>query len=385
MKHFENKREISPEEVAKAMAHAVAQVKRNLPEYTNEFKACVSEDGIYPKTGNLDWTTGFWTGEIWLAYEETGDEEMKKSALVQVESFLHRIEEKIQVEHHDMGFLFSLSCVAAYQLTGSESGKKAGILAAEHLISRYQEKGKFIQAWGAVGEDGETRLIIDCLLNVPLLYWATEVTGDEKFANIATNHIKTSLNTVIREDFSTYHTFYFDKDGKPTHGVTRQGYQNDSAWSRGQAWGIYGSALAYGKVPDPSYFDVFYGVTDYFLSHLPSNLIPYWDFTFTDGSEEPWDSSAAVIAVCGMLEMSKFLPEDKAKYYTSMAKKLLLAVVELCSCDSSSNGQINMGTYARKSPHNPCNNRGLNECNTWGDYFYLEALTRLTRDWKLYW
>ncbi|MFI3254115.1 MAG: glycoside hydrolase family 88 protein [Eubacteriales bacterium] len=387
MKKFEEKREITSDEVATALKVAVSQVERNIPDYSSQFKACVSVNGVYPKTENVDWTTGFWTGEIWLAYEESGNEALKTAALEQVDSFLHRIENKIQVEHHDMGFLFSLSCVAAYQLTGSETGKKAGILAAEHLISRYHEKAKFIQAWGAVGEDGETRLIIDCLLNVPLLYWATEVTKEQKYADIATNHIKTSLDTVIREDFSTYHTFFFDKEGKPSHGVTRQGYRDDSAWSRGQAWGIYGTALAYRSVPDPKYFDIFYGVTDYFLSHLPSNLIPYWDFTFTDGSEEPWDSSAAVIAVCGMLEMSKYLPQEKANYYTSMAKKILLAVVENCSIsnDSNSNGQINMGTYARKSPFNPCNDRGLNECNTWGDFFYLEALTRLTRDWNLYW
>ncbi len=386
-KQLPTKSEITIAQVKKAMDIAVDSVKNNLPEYTDMFPACHSVDGFYPKGENVDWTTGFWTGEIWLAFEHTNSDIFKNAALKQVKSFNHRIENKIDIHNHDMGFLYSLSCVSAYKLTGNELAKKAAIEAADYLMSRYIEKGKFIQAWGKIGAPDNRRLIIDCLLNIPLLYWATEVTGDEKYAQIGTNHIETALKNVIREDNSTYHTYFFDADGKPSHGATHQGYKDGSAWSRGQAWGVYGIALAYRYLPKEEYLELFEKVTDFFIENLPTNLIPYWDFTFTDGSNEPWDSSAAVIAVCGMLEMAKFLPKEKADYYTSTAKKILLAVVELCSVSdfTKANGQILMATYGRKSEFNTCKDRGLNECNTWGDYFYMEALTRLLTDWKLYW
>ena len=130
---------------------------------------------------NTEWTNGFWTGILWLCYELTNDPKYRNLAEKNVESFLNRIEKNIEVEHHDLGFLYSISCVSAYKLTGSEKGKRAALLAADKLISRYQEKGEFIQAWGELGAKDNYRLIVDCLLNIPLLYWATEVTQDEKY------------------------------------------------------------------------------------------------------------------------------------------------------------------------------------------------------------
>lgn len=177
----------------KALEEAVKIVKANLPKYTDHFQSSNSFDGFYEATENVEWTTGFWTGVIWLAYEFTGDEAFRKAAEVQVESFHDRILNKIDVNHHDMGFLFSLSCVAAYKLTGNERAKEAALMAADHLASRYREKGQFLQAWGNVGEAKEYRMIIDCLLNLPILYWASEVTGDGHYAQMAENHIKTAM------------------------------------------------------------------------------------------------------------------------------------------------------------------------------------------------
>ena len=123
------------------------------------------------------------------------------------------------------------------------------------------------------------------------------------------------------------------------------------------------------------------------MEHLPKDLVPYWDFDFDTGSDEPRDSSAGVIAVCGMLEMAKYLDKDEAEYYTQTAKRLLKAIIDNCAVKDSkeSNGLLLHGTYAKKTPYNTCNNGGVDECNTWGDYFYMEALTRLTRDWDPYW
>ncbi|GMQ60931.1 glycoside hydrolase family 88 protein [Vallitalea maricola] len=375
-------------EIEQALNNAVTQVETDLENFTHKFKINGTTDNFYAPNDNISWTSGFWTGQIWMAYEITGDEKYKKAAEIQVDSFLHRIENKIETNNHDMGFLYSLSCVAAYKLTGNKNAKKAAILAADNLISRYREDGKFIQAWGNVGADDNYRLIIDCLLNLPLLYWTSDVTGDDKYAKIAKQHIDTSLKVIMRDDCSTYHTFYFEQGtGKPLYGETRQGYSNDSSWSRGQAWGVYGTALSYMYTKNPEYIEKFYKITDFFIENLPNDLVPYWDFKFTDVSDEPKDSSAAAIAVCGMLEMSKYLNEEKSKYYKEIALKILKSLIDnyAVSDPKISNGQLLHGVYARKSPYNPCRNRNVDECNTWGDYYYMEALIRLTRDWKLYW
>ena len=265
--------------------------------FTEKFPSSNSFGGFYEAGENVEWTTGFWTGVIWLAYEHTGDEAFRRAAEIQVDSFLHRIQNKIDVNHHDMGFLFSLSCVAAYKLTGSEKAREAALLAADHLAGRYREKGQFLQAWGNVGEASEYRMIIDCLLNLPILYWASEVTGDGKYARMAENHIRTAMKCILREDDSTYHTYFMDMEaGEPAYGVTHQGNRNGSAWARGQAWGIYGIALSYHYLRDESYIELFERVADFFIKHLPEDLIPYWDFDFDTGSTEPRDSSAAAIA-----------------------------------------------------------------------------------------
>lgn len=379
---------ITEKDLKTAANIAVTQTRKAISMLDYGFKGCNSENNFYVSTENTDWTEGFYTGEIWLAYELTGDEKLKETALKQVQNFLERIENKINTEHHDMGFLYSLSCVAAYKLTGSEIGKKAAILAADNLISRFQEVGQFIQAWGEMGKEDNYRLIIDCLLNLPLLYWATEVTDDMKYEDIAKKHITTCLKYILREDNSTYHTYYFDKNtGEGTKGITAQGYKNDSAWARGQAWGVYGIALSYRYTKNPEYINLFKRVTNFFIDNLPKDLVPYWDFSFTDGSEEPKDSSAAAIAVCGMLEMAKYLDEEDANYYKSSAEKILKSLIDNYSVKDSSisNGQLLHGVYAKKSEFNTVNNRGVDECNTWGDYFYLEAIVRCIKDWNLYW
>lgn len=254
---------------------AVDILKGNLKEYTYKFPGSNSEKLFYPITENVEWTTGFCTGTYWLAYELTGDESFRRSAEIQVNSFYDRIKKKIDVEHHDMGFLYTPSCVAAYQLTGNERAKEAAILAADQLISRFQEKGEFIQAWGELGAEDNYRLIIDCLLNLPLLYWASEVTGEETYRDIAIRHTRTSIRNLVRPDYSTYHTYFFcPETGEPVRGVTAQGYRDDSAWARGQAWGIYGTALAYRYTGDELCRELFRKVTDFYLEHLPEDMVP---------------------------------------------------------------------------------------------------------------
>lgn len=393
IKLLNGKPEITPDEVKRAMDFATEQIEKNLAEFTDSFKKAYSEDEFYHPTPNINWTTGFWTGQIWLAYEWHREKVGKAKAFqkageIQVDSFLERINHKVEVDHHDMGFLYSPSCVAAYKLIGSEKGKEAAIKAADQLISRFQPVGEFIQAWGPMNQPENYRFIIDCLLNLPLLYWASEETGDTKYRDIAEKHIHTALANVIREDNSTWHTFFMDMEtGKPDHGATCQGYRDGSAWARGQAWGIYGTALAYRYTGRKEYIEDFKHVTAYFLDHLPDDLVPYWDLEFGEGSEEPRDSSSASIAACGMLEMAAYMEPEDAKYYTGIGKKLMKSLVDSYAVTNGkeSNGLVLHSTYSKKSPYNTCTPEGVDECNIWGDYFYMEALTRLSRKWNPYW
>ncbi|WP_100307483.1 glycoside hydrolase family 88 protein [Lacrimispora celerecrescens] len=385
---LKEKKELTEAKCLEAMEFAIKQVKDNLKEFTDSFKKAYSEDGFYHPTPNVNWTTGFWTGQIWLAYEWSKADELKTAGQIQANSFLDRIDRKVEVDHHDMGFLYTPSCVAAYKLVGDEKAKEAAIKAADQLIRRFQPVGEFIQAWGPMNQPENYRFIIDCLLNLPLLYWATEETGDQKYRKIAEKHIHTAIANVIRDDYSTWHTFFMNMEtGEPDHGATCQGYKDGSAWARGQAWGIYGCALAYRYTKRPEYIEDFKHVTGYFLDHLPSDLIPYWDLEFGEGSEEPRDSSSASIAACGMLEMAKYLDESDAVRYISIAKKIMESVVEHYAVKDlqESNGLVLHSTYSKKSPYNTCTPEGVDECNIWGDYFYMEALTRLSKDWDPYW
>ena len=379
---------MTPEAARVALDDACGILRGNLPQFTRSFQSSNSEHNFYLPSHNVEWTTGFCTGEYWLAYEHTGEEAFRQAALCQVDSFLERIEKGIDVDHHDMGFLYTPSCVAAWKLAGSETGRKAALLAADRLCTRFREKGQFIQAWGPAGAPDNYCLIIDCLLNLPLLYWASEVTGESRYRDIALAHTATSMRHLVRPDHSTYHTFFFDPEtGAPVRGSTQQGYRDGSAWARGQAWGIYGMALAYRYTGDEACVQLFRDVSEYFVAHLPEDGIPYWDLDFTSGSE-PRDSSAGAIAACGWLEMAPRLPEAEAARWTQLARRMAAALARDCAVTDPavSNGLLLHGVYAKNSPYNPIPaDRGVDECNTWGDYFYMELLTRIGGSWHPYW
>ena len=375
---------LTREEVTAAMDRVADQVRCNMEYFGTRFPSSATRNQTYGVIDNIEWTDGFWTGLLWLCYEYTGDDAFKNLALKNVDSFLNRVEKRIELDHHDLGFLYSLSCVAGYKLTGSAEGRRAGLLAADKLMERFQEKGGFIQAWGELGARDNYRLIIDCLLNIPLLHWAFLETGKPVYRNAAMRHYEAACNNVIRDDASAYHTFYFDPEtGEPLKGVTRQGYSDDSAWARGQAWGIYGIPLNYRYVKDDSAFNLFKGMTNYFLNRLPEDEVCYWDLIFTDGSNQSRDSSAAAIGVCGIHEMLKYLPEvepDKDTYRHAM-HCILRSLIERYTAPEIKPGNpvLLHGVYSWHS------GKGVDEGNIWGDYYYMEALMRFYKDWNLYW
>ena len=384
--------EINEMERQRALENAITIIRRNLPEYTYKCQDTSSINGIYKPIDNIEWTTGFWPGELWLAYLESDDEIFAHVAGIFVENFLERIKKHIATDHHDMGYLYTPSCVSAWMIKKDAHAREAALLAADNLVSRFQEKGSFIQAWGKMGADDNYRYIIDCLLNLPLLYWAEKETGKKIYRDIALRHTATCIANSFRSDYSSYHTFFMDKEtGKPLRGETCQGYKADSSWARGQAWGVYGLALAYRHTGEKSYLDLFEKVSAYFMEKLPEDMIPYWDLIFTEG-DEPRDSSSGAIVACGFLDAAdsyeKLQEYEKARKYRKDAKVLLKAIYDKCMVtpdEKGVNGLVKHGTYSKKSPYNTCNEAGVDECVSWGDYYWMEALVRLGGTWKSWW
>jgi unsaturated chondroitin disaccharide hydrolase len=379
-------------DVDAAVATALQTVDRNLVNFADVYPDDATEQGIYPPRrarkgyppgSHTGWTTGFWPGMLWLAYELTGADKYRAAGEVQVERFADRLTRKIDVDHHDIGFLYSLSCVGAYRLTGSQLAHQTALAAADQLMTRFLEAPGVLQAWGTLDDPEQRgRTIVDSLMNVPLLNWASDQTGDPRFAAAGTRHTEQLLRYFVRPDGSTYHTYYFDPEsGEPRFGRTHQGYADESTWSRGQAWAIYGFALSYRHTRDERFLEAAHRVADVFLAHTPTDGIVYWDFAFSEGSQEPKDSSASAIAACGLRDLASD-QSPRSVSYQRAAAQIVAALHQTCAPTpgSTANTLLLHGTQNRNT------DAGVDEGNLWGDYFYLESLTRLSRpNWTPYW
>lgn len=334
---------------------------------------------------NVGWTTSFWTGQLWLAYQWTQDEKYCRVAEGHLADFRARLDRQLDVDHHDLGFLYTLSAIAPWRLTGSEYARETAVLAARTMMNRYIPAAGIFQAWGRMDDPEQRgRTIIDCMMNLPLLYWASQVTGEPAFAAAAETHARKSAAHFFRPDDTTFHTFYFDVEtGAPRYGKTAQGAGDHSCWARGQAWAIYGFALSYRYTRAAVFLEYASRAADYFLAHLPADRVAYWDLVFTDGSGEERDSSSAAIAACGLLELASWLPAGaKTAAYRAEAEAMARSLSEGYATQETpaSNAQILHGVYSKPANH------GVDEANLWGDYFYVEALMRLAHpDWEPYW
>lgn len=378
----------------RAIESALSKIEGNIPAFTNKFPGDTTVKNRYhdrpatsslPAGSNYGWTTSFWTGMLWLAYELTGKNIFKETGKIHTQSFENRFLSKTNIDTHDLGFLYSLSCVADYKLTGSANARKVALGAAEHLMTRFWDKPGIFQAWGTLDDPKQKgRTIVDCLMNMPLLYWASRETQNPSFADAAYRHELQMSRTIVRPDSSTYHTYYYDTDtGKPCFGDTHQGLSDESCWSRGQAWAVYGFTFGYVYTKDTALLSTACNVADYFLAHLPSDHVAYWDFTFSEGSGEERDSSASSIAACGLLELCRWLePGERKQKYLQAAESMLVSMINQYSTINhpESNALLLHGVQSKPA------GRGIDEASLWGDYFYFEALVRATQPtWKMYW
>lgn len=369
---------LTDEEVNHGIDICLRQIDATMDVTGDKFPWTASKDLTYPLSDCVNWTDGFWTGQLWMAYRLTGDEKYRDHAMGDVETFLKRVERGIELDHHDLGFLYAPSCVAAYRLTGSDKARKAALLAADRLMARWQPKGRFLQAWGPMGEPEHYSFIIDCLMNLGILYFAAEETGDARYRDTARAHLNTTCDNIIRDDGSTFHTFFMNPEtGEPDHGSTAQGYSATSAWARGQSWGVYGLPLNMRHLNDRSYLPLWRAVTHYCINRLPADSICYWDLVFGDGSGQPRDSSAAAIVACGLKEAAPLLPvddPDKA-VYDGVANTIMRTLINDYTSDD--HGPLRPILY--HGVFSLPDNVGVDEGCSWGDYYFMKALTRYFR------
>ncbi|NUT98470.1 MAG: glucuronyl hydrolase [Saccharothrix sp.] len=382
-------------DVLEAAWHAaVATVRGNIADFTAWYPDDTTTAGVYrPRAAqhgraagsNVGWTTGFWPGMLWLTWEATRDDEVLRAARGHVDDFADRVDQGVDLDTHDLGFLYTLSCVTPARLLDHPRARRAALDAADHLMTRFLEPAGIVQAWGDLTDPLQRgRTIIDSLMNMPLLYWASETTGSRHYAEAAIRHTEQLERHIIRPDDTTFHTFYWDPEtGEPLRGATEQGHQDGSCWARGQAWGIYGFALAHRYVRQERFLTAARRCADHFLAHLPDDRVAYWDLVFTDGSGEERDSSAAAIAVCGLHELAAQFDDDPAApRYRAEADAILTSLATHYSTaeDSTSNALLLHGVYDKPK------NVGVDEGTLWGDYFYLEALLRRRDpDWRSPW
>lgn len=324
---------------------------------------------IYVLRANDNWTAGFWPGLLWLAFNVGGAESVRDLACNLLSSFKRRLNEQIVITH-DLGFLFTLSAKAQWQLTQDEKAKEMALRAADELWARYRPAGKYIQAWGPVGDKEQGgRIIMDTMMNLPLLYWASHMTGNTKYAQTANDHTRATLAHLIRSDSSSNHTFYFDQvTGEPLYASTHQGYADDSHWARGQAWGVYGIALAAEWSSNPEFLQGAVKVADRFWAELPEDLIAPWDFRFPAGAPTHLDSSANAIAACGYFRLAQLIPE-KRNDYINQGLALIAALTEHCWEDHPQ-GQ---GLLRHGAMHVP-KEWYTDSYIIFGDYYFYEAL-----------
>ena len=340
----------------------------------------IPENGRYTdmRETNLQfWTNGFWAGMLWQMYHATGNELYQDTARHTEEAFDKALDDFITL-HHDVGFMWLHSAVADYRLTGNEKSRVRGLHAANLLAGRYNPAGKFIRAWNL---DRTGWMIVDCLMNIPILHWAAKELEDPRFTYIANQHADTALGEVLRGDGSCHHIVAFDpNDGTVLEHPVGQGYASGSSWSRGQAWAIYGFALSYVHTGDICYLEGAKKVAHYFISNV--SLTGYVSLCDFRAPAEPviWDTTATAIAACGLLQIADLVPEfEKPLYYEHALKMLEALETKHCNWNVEEDGIVQMGTvlYGRKEDeHVPI---------IYGDYFFVEAILRLMGKSFLIW
>ena len=333
-------------------------------------------DGRWTFADQPNWFAGFTGGELWLMYDMTKNEEMRKRALAHADRLL----QYASLDNtHDLGFIFLPTCVQAYQRTADRKYREAAISAARMLAKRFHPAGNFIRAWGKLGTDDRAGwAIIDTMMNLELLFWAADATGEHNLYDVAYKHAITTMNQHVRPNHSSYHVVEFDPaSGAVLKRRTHQGNSDESTWARGQAWGIYGFANAYRRTREQRFLTTAQRMAAYFLAHLPKDSVPNWDLDLVSETVQR-DTSAGAIAASSLALLSDLVPsQSEAQGHRDAAQKILRSLVSSYMFTSSrrvEEGLLLHGVY------NLPQKRGVDESYPAGDYYFIEALHK---QWRL--
>lgn len=322
------------------------------------------------------WTNGFWGGLMWLMYLgcENNKEIYKQTALAS-EKMLSRIFDNFECFDHDAGFLCHLTFGADYRITGDKNAYNKNLFAASVLSSRYNIDGKYIRAWNNKSQEGIT--IIDTMMNLPLLYWASEVLDDIRFTRVAKSHADMTIYQHIRSDGTIFHQVRHDVNtGETIETLAGQGYKNTSCWSRGQAWAVYGMCISFIHTGERRYLDAAIKCADSFIDYASkTDYLPLVDF---EAPQSPifYDSTAGACVASALIELSKYTDESKSEKYMASAIKLLEAIDRNC-CNYDENVDYLVGMGTERYPLKEDCMKGVHIPIIYGDFFYVEALLKL--------
>lgn len=342
-------------------------------------------DSILPKTyengkdissDSRWWCSGFFPGSLWYLYDNTKDPKMLEYAKL----FTDRVErEKYTTNNHDVGFILYCSFGNGLRLTGNEHYQEVLLTGARSLATRYEPNVGLIRSWDFAPDKWQYPVIIDNMMNLELMLWAAGYSGDTQLKEIAISHADKTLENHFRTDYSSYHVVSYDTITALPHAKqTHQGYSAESAWSRGQSWGLYGYTYMYRETKDEKYLEMAKNIANYMIHHphMPKDYIPYWDFDAPEIPDTSRDASAACIMASALIELSDFVDDTLAKEYMDVVEMQIrtLASSEY-TADLGENGcfilKNSVGAYPFKSE--------VDVPLTYADYYYLEALTRLKR------
>lgn len=362
--------------IKKQLEYCAAQASKTL--------IVIPDDGTSPRTvpngskewkfvDYKDWTSGFWPGELWYLYEATGDKKWEKEA-DKFSQFLKPLSVS-KANDHDLGFQIFNSFGNGYRLTKNEAYKDIILKSADTLATLFNPKVGTILSWPHHKYEGHNT-IIDNMMNLELLFWASNNGGNKKLYDIAVKHAETTMNNHFRPDYSSYHVIIYNNEtGEKIKGITAQGYSDDSMWARGQAWAIYGFTMVYRETKDPKFLDFAHKLARVYLDRLTTeDLIPYWDFNAPGIPNEPRDASAAAIVSSALIELSSYTKEAKLKNeYLTKSKKMIVSL-----SDHYQSHNVNSAFLLHSTGHKPAGSEI--DCSiNYADYYYLEALLRLQK------
>ena len=366
--------------VNKQLLYCVDQVKKTLkadtqPGMNNIPRSIDQNKKAWKFVDYKDWTSGFWPGELWYAYQYSHEPSLKYAA----ERFSNELKPLAfnAAYDHDLGFQINCSFGNGFLLTQNKEYKKILLAAADTLATLYNPKVGTILSWPReVKSLGGHNTIMDNMMNLELLFWASKNGGSKKLYDIAVSHATKTMKNHFRKDYSGYHVIVYDSlTGKKIKGITHQGYSDSSMWARGQSWAIYGFTMCYRETRNPIYLDFAQKVAGIYLKRLPKDMIPYWDFDDKSIPNTPKDVSAAAVTASALLELSSYMTDKtKQEFYKEKAVAMLKGISEPKNLSGNVNDAILLHSTGHK-PHNSEVDASIN----YADYYYMEALMRLKK------